>query len=173
MTIKHKLTAEEILSIPHIREGFLHDQAIAEDAYTKYFHRLEPFIILNRCTLYEATASAYCDIFRLTAFRGIDFADIHKRSAFLTKWIAKLRPIYTYQHPKGAVFEWVNELFAISVVLSVMNINPENLLSNTCVYSKTYINNLIYLLHYHACAPEQLASELYLLEQQVEKFKHR
>jgi len=164
-TDEHNLDAETILKIPYIKKGFSQDQATAEDVYAEYFQQLEPYIVLNKHALYEAVASAYCDIFRLKAFRGIIHADRHKRAAFLIKWIAKLRPIYVYRHPPNAVFQFVNELFAVTVAMSILNIKPAKILASGYAQVHTYVNNLVYLLHYHACAPEQLASELFLLEQ--------
>ena len=95
-----------------LEKVFLRDTAIAIRAYGKYFKRIEPDIGLNKKMVYEASASAYCDIYRIEAFRGIRHADVHKRAAFLSKWFVKVRPILVHRHPQNDVFQNMNELFA-------------------------------------------------------------
>ena len=161
--MSHFFTAEDILKIPHIREGMLRDFAIAERIYTQHYKHFQVDAELNRPLLHEAVASAYCDMSRLTVFRGIKNADIHKQAAFLIKWIAKLRPIHVRRFPGKSALQYMNEAFAITIALYTMAIQPDALLANQRAMG--YTDNLLYLLHYHACAPEQLASELFLLEQ--------
>ena len=152
------------MALPPIRKSLLLVFAVTVRAYAQYFKRLAPDIELNKKILYEAFGSAYCDMYRLTVFRGIRNADTHKKAAFLTKWIAKLRPIQIH-HYTNAQVQYVNELFAVTVAMTVMGIPPTKVLDSG--HLKKYADNLIYLLHYHACAPEQLASELFLLESHV------
>ena len=154
--------------MPHIRQSLLLVFAISVRAYAQYFKRLAPDIDLNKKILYEAFGSAYCDMYRLIVFRGIRHADAHKKAAFLVKWIAKLRPVQIRRYTNAQI-QYVNELFAVMVALTVMGIPPTNVLEN--VHLKKYADNLIYLLHYHACSPEQLASELFLLETHVNRLK--
>jgi hypothetical protein len=155
-------TAKDILAVPRIRQSLLRNFAVAVRSYAQYFKKLQPDIELNKKILYEAFGSAYCDMYRLTVFRGIRQADMHKGAAFLVKWIAKLRPIQIRRYPNAQI-QCVNELFAITVALTIMNISPDETLADA--HLSRYINNLVYLLHYHPCASEQLASELFLLEQ--------
>ena len=157
-------TAKDILAVQEIRREFLKDFAVAVRSYAQYFGQLKENIKLDRKVLHEAFASAYCDMYRLTAFRGIRNADIHKKSAFLIKWIAKLRPVHIHHYINASIIG-VNESFAITIALTLMDIPPDNLLDNPRL--NKYIHNLMYLLHYHDCASEQLASELFLLEMQI------
>ena len=159
-------TAKDILAVPHIRQSLLLVFAVAVRSYGQYFKRLAPDIELNKKILYEAFGSAYCDMYRLTVFRGIRHADVHKKAAFLIKWIAKLRPIHIHRCTNAPI-QYVNELFAVTVAMTVMGIPPNQVLDS--VPLKKYADNLVYLLHYHACSPEQLASELFLLESHVNR----
>jgi hypothetical protein len=159
-------TARDILAVPHVRRSLLTTFAVSVRSYGQYFKRLAPDIELNKKILYEAFGSAYCDMYRLTVFRGINHADTHKKAAFLVKWIAKLRPIQIRTYSNAQV-QFVNELFAVMVAMTVMGIQPDHVLAS--VPLKKYTDNLIYLLHYHACSPEQLASELFLLEAHVKR----
>jgi hypothetical protein len=159
-------TAADILNIPRIRKSMSHDYAVAVRTYGKFLKQLEPKIKLNRQLLHEACASAYCDIFRLTVFRGIKNADAHKRVAFLTKWIVKSRPVYILKYEGDTDVPYANEVFALIFALITLNIPPYKIRGNAEI--RNYIDNLKYLLHYHSCAPEQLASEFFLLERYVE-----
>ena len=165
--MSHFFTAEDILKIPHIRDGMVRDFAIAERIYTQHYKQFQVDSELNRPLLHEAVASAYCDMYRLTVFRGIRNADIHKQAAFLIKWIAKLRPIHVRCFPNKSALQYMNEAFAMTIALYMMAIRPTELLANH--KAMKYADNLLYLLHYHACAPEQLASELFLLEQCIKR----
>jgi len=165
--MNHFFTAEDILKIPHVREGIVRDFSIATRIYTQHYKHFQVDTELNRLLLHEAVASAYCDMCRLTVFRGIRNADIHKQAAFLIKWITKLRPIHVRHFPNKSALQYMNEAFAITIALHIMAIHPTELLANH--KAMKYADNLLYLLHYHACAPEQLASELFLLEQCVKK----
>jgi hypothetical protein len=163
--MNHFFTAEDILKIPHVRSGMLRDFAIAVRTYALYYKHVETNTELSKQLLHEAVASAYCDMYRLTVFRGIQNADVHKQAAFLIKWIVKQRPIHVHRYTSDSIFQYINELFAITVAMTIMKIQPDRLLADHNVVR--YIDNLLYLLHYHACAPEQLASELFLLEKCV------
>ena len=98
-------TAKDILAIPHIRESISKDYHICTEAYKDYFTKIGQSIELNSQVLHEALASAYCDMYRLTVFRGIKNADRHKRAAFLVKWITKLRPICIRAYPKDSILQ--------------------------------------------------------------------
>ncbi|MDR0328906.1 MAG: hypothetical protein LBI05_11485 [Planctomycetaceae bacterium] len=157
-------TVADILEKPQIRQEFLKDFAVSVRSYAQYFGHLKEYIALDKKVLHEAFASAYCDMYRLTTFRGIENADVHKKSAFLVKWIAKMRPIRINRYISASIIG-VNESFAITIALTLMNISPERFHGSQ--HLGKYIQNLMYLLHYHDCAPEQLASELFLLEMQI------
>jgi hypothetical protein len=156
-------TAEDILKNPHVRSCVLRDFTVAARIYEGHYQHFQANTELVRPLLHEAVASAYCDICRLTVFRGIKHADIHKQAAFLVKWIAKLRPIHVRNYPSGSALQYINEAFAVTIALTIMAIHPNKLLANS--NAAKYADNLLYLLHYNTCAPEQLASELFLLEQ--------
>ena len=126
---------------------------------------------LNEQILFEAIGSCYSDIYRLQVFRNIRHADTHKRAAFLMKWIVKYRPI---QIVDNVVIRHVstmlaNEIFAVELALTMMNVKPEKFFNHHefCNYS----NNIVYLLRFHSCEAEQLASELFLLEQHAAKMQ--
>lgn len=115
---------------------------------------------LNEYLLREAVESCLCDIYRLKVFRGIQQEDEHKQAAFLVKWISKIRPVQVFDDSSYNVTSLlVNEIFAVNVALVILNIIPSKL-----TIKSQYVSNLLYLLHFHPCAVEQVASELYLLE---------
>jgi len=160
-------TAPEILAIPEIRKSMVHDMAVAVRIYEACFKHFEPRIKINRQLLHAACAWAYCEIYSLTVFRGIEQADVHKRVAFLTKWITKLRPIYILEYEGIGGIPYINEVFAITFGLTTLNI-VDKILDNTSKRNK-YVQNLKYLLYHHSCVPEQFASEVFLLDEEVSK----
>jgi hypothetical protein len=122
-------------------------------------------IYINRYILLNLVESYYCDLYRLTHFRGIT-ADHHKQAAFLIKWIIMLRPIQIHADTVDPSIEILlaNEFLAVAVgiIIVLRNVHIKQII----IKENKYIANLVYLLHYHSCySPEQLASELYQFEQ--------
>ena len=119
---------------------------------------------VERAILFEAIASCYCDIYRLQVFRGIEHEDVHKRAAFLMRWISKFRPIQicTDKPTNLPTAILANEIFAVEIAMIVLNIDPDILFRNSQLNG--YAKNLVYLLRFHSCGAEQVASELFLLD---------
>jgi hypothetical protein len=117
---------------------------------------------LNLFLLREAVESYFCDIDRLKFFRGILQEDKHKQAAFFIVWIAKIRPI---QFRTGITITrkselYANEFFAICAGLTFLDCSITKLHEQ----EPKYLTNLVYLLHFHSCSGEQLASEMFLLD---------
>jgi hypothetical protein len=163
-------TASDILGLEEVQKGLRAVPPVIERIFDLLCERsFSPEevsqIYLNKHVLLHALESYYCDLYRLTIFRGIE-ADYHKQAAFLIKWIVKLRPVQIHAdvvNPRLLVL-LCNELLAVAVGLIVLF---RSVADSTSVVTNEihYLCNLIYLLHYHSCiSPEQLASELYQLE---------
>jgi hypothetical protein len=155
------MTPTDILKNKEIRNAIARHCLMAERIFNERFGK-RPHLKLNAHLLFEAIGSCYCSLYRLKVFRGIQQEDVHKRAAFLMKWISKYKPI---QLLDSTAEYWktdlqANEIFAIIIGLTVLQIPPQPFLDSQ------YATNLIYLLHFHSCHPEQLASELYLLQKQ-------
>ena len=160
------LTAPAILADPDYQKGIATHFIVASQIYQKHLTHLE-CVRLNEQILFEAIGSCYCDVYRLRVFREIQHEDTHKRAAFLMKWICKFRPL---QVVAGKVTKHIssllaNEILAVTLALTVLGIEPEKFLSDSRFTN--YTNNIVYLLLYHSCEAEQLAAELFLLEQYV------
>ncbi|GHT10539.1 hypothetical protein FACS1894170_02800 [Planctomycetales bacterium] len=154
-------TPQDILNDPNFQTGMTAHFIAAVESFDRYFKKWQD-VSLNKHLLFAAIGSAYCDIYRLKFFRNLQQEDVHKRAAFLMKWIVKFVPIQLKDGSKRVSAAISNEYFAITLAMTVMNIEPNRLLQNPKF--KTYASNLVYLLHFHSCEPEQLASELFLLE---------
>ena len=157
-------TPTQLLNDPDYQDGITTHFIAATSAYAEYLGTWKN-VQLNEQLLFEAIASTYCDIYRLQVFRGIKHEDIHKRSAFLMKWINKFRPV---QIVTGTITNMstdilANEIFATCVALTILNIDPHDFFTNDKL--TTYSKNIVYLLRYHSHESEQLASELYLFTQ--------
>jgi len=154
-------TPPDLLNRPLIRERVLRYL----DGIVGVFRELFPSnsnLKLNRVLLRETIESCICDIYRLKFFRGIHQEDNHKRAAFFMVWLARIKPIQP--NMDSGLYEsdiCANELLALLFGLSILNISPKWLYTQY----PTYMRNIVYLLHFRACSPEQLASELFLLDQ--------
>ena len=163
-------TAEDILGLEEVQRGVKSVPPVIEQIFKRLCEKsFSPEdasnIYLNKYVLQHAVESYYCDLYRLTIFRGIR-ADYHKQAAFLIKWIVKLRPVQIHadvQNPRLPVL-LCNEYLAVTVGLVVLFRSITDS-AKVVIDEADYIHNLVYLLHFHSCiSPEQLASELYLLE---------
>lgn len=107
-------------------------------------------IHLDLKLLRHAIESCFLDMARMKSFHGIDFADAHKRAAFLMLWIVKAHPIQlaTDANITEALIV-VNELFAVHLGLGHLDVNVSNI-------SREYLRNLIYILHLRNPASELL-----------------
>jgi hypothetical protein len=154
-------TPKHLLENKMMREKILQHLNMLKSIFDLQFHEYEG-IYLSLYSLREVVESNFCDVYRLKFFRGIHQEDVHKRASFLMTWIVKIRPIQFVQNtmPQKLTI-YANELFAVFVGLNFLNISPKRL----CNDMPNYFANLLYLLHFHSCSPEQLASELFLLEQ--------
>jgi len=110
--------------------------------------------------LRETVESCLCDIYRLKIFRGIRQEDNHKRAAFFMVWLARIKPIQRVGVVRDEAEVKANELLALLFGLTILVISPRRLHAEY----PTYISNMLYLLHFRACFPEQIASELFLLD---------
>ena len=136
-----------------------------EEAFSDLKGRLsvgkEHKFTLNRYLLREVIESCFCDMYRLKFFREVHNLDIHKRAAFFMVWIAKIRPIQyvsgTFQTKEELL---INEQYAIYVGIGIMQIPPRFFLEGL----ESYYINLLYLLHNRETYPEQLASEMFLID---------
>jgi hypothetical protein len=163
-------TPQHILHNPMMRKNILNYLDMLEDLFIRQFSQYNN-VQLNLELLKETVESCFCDIYRLKLFRGIHHEDKHKQAAFFMIWIAKIRPIQviagtnvTYRSELFA-----NEIFAVWAGLTLLNVQPR------LVYTSIpeYFTNLLYLLHFHSCSAEQLASEMFLLEKLIAGLAHK
>jgi len=153
-------TPQRIRLDPEVRKRIIEHL----DTVVSLFEQLFPAhdnLVLNKALVQEAVESCMCDVYRLKFFRGIFQEDAHKQAAFLMVWLAKVRPFQLKSVKVKALSEiYANEVLAIHIGLGILDVPLGQLRAK----HEQYIRNLIYLLHYHSCSPEQLASELFLLE---------
>ena len=94
----------------------------------------------------------------MKAFHGIEYADAHKRAAFIMLWIKRTHPIQLHTHANMTEsLIVVNELYGISLGLNHLSIRLERIPDHL-------FRNLIYTLHFRHIEPEVLAFSMYLLE---------
>jgi hypothetical protein len=156
-------TPKYILHNPMMQEQILRHMDGITDVFRQCFLGYTE-LKLNRALLRETVESCMCDLYRLKFFRGIHQEDVHKRAAFFMIWLVRNKPIQLITDNvrfKAEIF--ANELLAVFFGLNVLDKSPKQLTTR----SPKYFMNLVYLLHFHSCSPEQLASELFLLEQNI------
>ena len=154
-------TPQHILDNPMMREQVLRHMDGITDVFQRQFSQ-NSNLVLNKALLRETVESCLCDVYRLKFFRDIHQEDIHKRAAFFMIWLAKIKPVQlTTNRVQSKCEVFANELLALFFGLTMLDISPKQLIST----HPQYFGNVPYLLHFHSCSPEQLASELFLLEQ--------
>lgn len=121
-------------------------------------------VYLNLDLLYHAIDSYFQDVDRMKDYRFIKHLDRHKQAAFTMKWIAALRPIQIEKEFIGQAgadsadsLLLANECLALHSGLSYMAVQVKMIPGD-------YLRNFLYILHFHPVSPEQLASEMFLLE---------
>lgn len=139
----------------------LHLLFSAFDTFCK--HRpLPQGVYLNQALAANCVERYFMDLNETKDAHAIHYADAHKRAAFSLKWIVKVRPVQIERGvkvvEKGVLL--INELFAVFFALEHLKITFSNIETG-------YLRNLLYTLRYRDFDPEVLASEMYLLEQQV------
>ena len=159
-----------LLDNPMMRERILRHMDALVDVFREQFSCWSDSLSnlnLNQAILRETVESCMCDLYRLKFFRGIHQEDIHKRAAFFMVWLVRIRPIQimTDAPARGELF--ANELLALYFGLNVLDISPKQLAERY----PNYMKNLVYLMHFHSYSPEQLASELFLLERNIRETK--
>ena len=78
-------------------------------------------------------------------------------------WLTRIKPIQRVGVVRDESEVKANELLALLFGLNILGISPSSLYTSY----PTYMKNILYLLHFRACSPEQLASELFLLEEKM------
>jgi hypothetical protein len=127
-------------------------------------------LYLNTGILFNAIESYYFDLQRAKYFHKIEFANQHKRAAFMMLWIAKIKPVMIDQNVQDKKLNkrqiLANELFAILLGLNFLDINIDAI-------SKKYLKNLIYTLHYRNVDGMVLSSQMYLLEISTKNIRNK
>jgi len=121
---------------------------------------------LNKHLLIVAIKSYYDDIYRFKLYSHSERADNHKQSAYIIKWLSKIRPIQIL--PDIEISDdvlLVNASFAIFVGFCFINCNIADIIS------PHYLKHLLYMAQYRNISGKQLASLIYLIEKMAKKEK--
>ena len=123
--------------------------------------------VLNKYLLREAVDSCLCDTYRLKFFREVHNEDVHKRAAFLMTWLVRIKPIQFVQgaFPSKTQDLFLNECYAFWVGMNIVGVSADFVKSEL----SDYFVSMLYLLHNHTLCPEQLGSEMYLLDHLAQK----
>lgn len=115
--------------------------------------------------LRNAIERCLLDLKYVKNFHGIEYADQHKRAAFSMYWLSKVKPIQIDSSANIVSSHLViNEIFGIHIGLDHLEINIDDI-------TPEYFVHLLYTLHNRNISPEELSSEMYVLECSVLKKK--
>lgn len=121
-------------------------------------------VYLNDDLLAIVVKSYFDDIYRIKAYTHSVRLDQHKQSAYLIKWISKIRPIQIL--PNVSIADrrilLINSSFAIFAGFSFLSLKVSN-----CITPEFY-KHLLYMCQYRNISGRQLATTLYVLEQRAE-----
>ncbi len=145
-TIKKNITKKR----RSVRAKFLED--IFDDIIKE--RKLDNFVKINYAVLHDVVYSYFIDAERHKSFHSINTMKTYKISAYTTKWILKLRPIYfDINNPndiKSRELILLNEIFALKVGFAISGISSE-------VINSKLINKAIYTFHYRHVTEDMLS----------------
>jgi len=123
---------------------------------------------LNNALLHDAVVSYYFDIHKYKFHSGSKWANNHKQAAYTIKWIAKFRPIqikssFDNESINAKVLD-INLSYAVFCGLSFLDRKVVDLIFKNVEGSKSYYENLIYILRYRHYTGKQLISIFEALE---------
>lgn len=126
--------------------------------YIKHFQPHYNGIYVNLKLLRHAVEKSLLTTLYVKNYHGIEYADEHKRAAFSMYWIARIKPIQIDSDANVKESHLlINEIFGVYIGLGHLNINCHDI-------SPKYFLHLLYTLHNRNVTPEELASEMYLLQ---------
>ncbi|CAC9596809.1 hypothetical protein [uncultured Gammaproteobacteria bacterium] len=144
--IKKNITKERIA----VRASFL----ISIFNEIKTDRGLEDFVKINYAILHDVVYSYFIDAERHKFFHSIGAMKKYKISAYTTKWIIKLRPIYfDIDSPNdidSTELILLNEIFALKVGLAISEIPVE-------VINPRLIDKATYTFHYRHTTEDMLS----------------
>lgn len=121
----------------------------------------EANLLLNTLSLANACDACIEDLGKYCGFHGITEPDVHKKSAFIYKWICRFRPIYSRSPFPGIPPEallHVNSWFALAGALGNLDVNAEKL------YESPLVPHIISAGTYTEIKPEAWAMIFFLME---------
>lgn len=120
---------------------------------------------------------AYTDsINRFLVYAWTDGADVHKKAAYIMKWIARIKPIqiktdtvYLSQSPIPSVIYWINSYFAVHVAFAILFIEKFGTMWNEAYtfFCDNYPNiyqELVYRAQYRNISGRSVAAQLCTIE---------
>ncbi len=133
-----------------VRASFLVDifNEIKED------RKLEDFVKINYAILHDVVYSYFIDAERHKSFHSIKTMKKYKISAYTTKWIIKLRPIYFDIDSPSDIGNkeliLLNEIFALKVGIAISEIPTEAI-------NPGLIDKATYTFHYRYITEDMLS----------------
>jgi len=149
------------------------EEELAKEAYSifRIYEKLQNKyewsgrMYLNLDILRIAVESYLHDLYRFSDYHGSEFADNHKRGAYIIKWISKLRPVHFFHDQKNlSALEYLsNNILAVFAGLG--HLQDVALVD----VSDRYFDHLFYTSLYRNIDGLQLASTFYVLEKALQK----
>lgn len=113
---------------------------------------------------------------RFLVYAWTDGADVHKKAAYLLKWIARIKPIQikteqfsSGQDPIPSIIYWINSYFAVHVALAVLFIEKFGATWNDaytyfCDHFPGIYQELVYRAQYRNISGRSVAAQLCTIE---------
>ena len=135
----------------NFQERYIHNPAMVPLSHREHIH-------LNTRVMVEAIENGVQDLYRMAEYHLPEGngPDRHKYAGFLSKWVAKLRPIYLNEGVElTSPIHMINAAFAIWIFRSFLEANiPE-----------TLYRELLYMFHFRDERGETLSVLAYCCEQ--------
>jgi hypothetical protein len=145
------------------REDILERYRTLKDLYEELSSLFRGKVYINKDLLLHAIESYFLDIQRLKEYHGIKYITDEKISAFLIKWILKIKPIQVKQGVEADRYCFLaNEIYGLAAGLLMINVE-------LTLMEKNLKYELIYSLHNRDFEPKLFSTTLRLIKDLYKK----
>ena len=140
--------------------------SLFESFISQYDNIYHKSVYLNRELLYSVVKSHFDDIYRFKDYSGSEWADCHKQAAYTIKWIMRFRPIQLL--PDVTIDKYlfyINSSFAIFCGFTFLDLKVSETIT------EQLFKHLLYTTQYRSLSGRQLATLMYVLEQNARNEK--
>ena len=140
------------------KEAMISRYAALKQLFYKFKKALKlDYAVIDNQLLQSVTLSWILDEKRHKDFHGINVLQKHKRAAYLSHWIVKIKPIHSKILCINDKYECINELFGLFTIWHTLAITRTDITID-------FVDEFIYTFRYRNTSPESMFMVLDLLK---------